>query len=179
MSKATIFWTIFKLSRLPNGKYEHDLNIDKKWVERQGTKIQSSAAPVLYIIADTFAEIVYECELTSEEKKPYLASLKNVLGKYPNFSSIEYESKLINSYWDYKQYSETYESLMANPPWTAQIIKAETLRRKAVYNPQGYLITKNESEKAAQKALALFRVEKVLVDRFIPCCCIRFLCARH
>lgn len=161
-----LIWTIFNLKRAKKGNYYSITNLDEAYFIRQNEKLMKSNRLVIFIFADLFAELVYENKFTQFKKDLFKRNFEAELSKVVNFSDSYFESDLVDEFWDRTEFENKFRKLK-NDFIPKVDLKKQIELRKTLYNPNGYKISNSEATKKAKSALAVFKLEEILVNKLI------------
>lgn len=160
-----IFWTMFRLELQINGSFVWDFAIDKQWLSRQKMKIQQTQGKVLFIVADFFCEQVYGLNFPMDDIDRFCSTLKQSLSvEYTGKIDCVSEKRLLRRYFRGVSNDTLIRRFMAKPV-SAEQQEIEREKRAKMYNPHEYLMSREKLELYADKAIALFEMEKELEKR--------------
>jgi len=148
--------------RQKEGTYLPNLSIDESWIEKQRRYFMAETSPTLIVFADVFAKYVYRCDFPVEMRSKYLNSIKKPLQAVKNLIGVCFESDLINEVWSIPDFINACDSEIFNQ----DEIFTESIKRKSLYNYEGYPISLEELFTISKKALACLKVEGLLEKRF-------------
>lgn len=165
-NSISILWTMFKLERQSNGIYRTFYDFDETWLNRQISKLQAEKGRVIFVVADLFCELVYDITFVNSDVVNFSKKVEKKLRKVNPSVRCLSERNLVTEVWSLQDYIKEYQTLLELNVKKLPAL-SEIERRKIIYNTNGYQISDDQLKLYAQRAEALFAVQRLLVKKII------------